>query len=378
MDMRSSALQEVFFVTLSVHDPETHAMLALEFTPGLGPVRIKTLLEHFGDAQTVLETKLIKLRDVPGLDSKSIAGIGSSQSLERASTELERAAKLEVQVIVSSSANYPAALKAIYDPPPVLWVRGDVVALEELVGVTPRSVGIVGTRKCSPHARAFTAKLARELAEVGVTVISGLARGIDTEAHRSSVEAGGKSIGVLGSGVDHIYPSENTALAAQLTLVSAYPIGTRPAAHNFPARNRIIAGLASGTVVIEGDLDSGSLITAVAALEAGRTVFAMPGRPGESNAKGPNRLIKEGAVLIESATDILDEMHWGSGLHASVPAPSLEGDEARVYAALDDALLVDDIVLRTGLAMPTAQSILMMLKLKNLILELPGGRYSRI
>jgi DNA processing protein len=176
--------------------------------------------------------------------------------------------------------------------------------------------------------------------------------------------------------VDHIYPSENSALAAQLTLVSAYPIGTRPAAHNFPARNRIIAGLSSGTVVIEGDLDSGSLITAVAALEAGRTVFAMPGRPGESNSKGPNRLIKDGAVLIESVSDILEEMRWGSVTLSA--APSLEGDEAKVYAALDDALLVDDIVHRTGLAMPAAQSILMMLKLKNVILELPGGRYSRI
>jgi DNA processing protein len=366
-------------MTQTLHDIETHAMLALEFTPGLGPVRIKTLLEHFGNAQTVLETQLMQLRDVPGLDSKSIAGIGSSQSLERATTELERAAKLEVRVIASSSANYPAALKAIYDPPPVLWVRGDVTALEELIGVTPHSIGIVGTRKCSPHAKAFTAKLARELAQAGVIVVSGLARGIDTEAHRSSVEAGGRSIGVLGSGVDHIYPSENSALATQLTLVSAYPIGTRPAAHNFPARNRIIAGLSSGTVVIEGDLDSGSLITAVAALEAGRTVFAMPGRPGESNSKGPNRLIKDGAVLIESVADILEEMRWKSSSNGSPPVPpNLEGDEARVYAALDDALLVDDIVHRTGLAMPAAQSILMMLKLKNVILELPGGRYSRI
>ena len=362
-------------MTQVLHDPETHAMLALEFTPGLGPVRIKTLLEHFSDAQTVLETKLMKLRDVPGLDSKSIAGIGSGQSLERATIELERAAKLEVRVIASSSSNYPAALKAIYDPPPVLWVRGDIRVLEELEGVTPRSIGIVGTRKCSPHAKAFTAKLARELALAGITIISGLARGIDTEAHRSSVEAGGKSIAVLGSGVDHIYPSENTALAASLTLVSAYPIGTRPAAHNFPARNRIIAGLSNGIVVIEGDLDSGSLITAVAALEAGRTVFAMPGRPGESNAKGPNRLIKEGAVLIESASDVLEEMRWGSGSPALMP--TLEGNEARVYAALDDILLVDDIVIRTGLAVPEAQSILMMLKLKGVILEHPGGRYSR-
>ncbi len=362
-------------MTEFLNDPETHAMLALEFTPGLGPVRIKTLLERFTDAQTVLETNLAKLRDVPGLDAKSIAGIGSSISRERATTEIERATKLEVQILASSSLGYPAALKAIYDPPPVLWVRGAMTALEELVGVTPRAIGIVGTRKCSPHARAFTAKLARELAQAGVIVISGLARGIDTEAHRSSVEAGGTSIAVLGSGVDHIYPSENTTLASSLTLVSAYPIGTRPAAHNFPARNRIIAGLSSGTVVIEGDLDSGSLITAVAALEAGRTVFAVPGRPGESNSKGPNRLIKDGAVLIESVTDVLEEMRWGSGMTA--PLPTLEGDEARVYAALDDVLLVDDIVLRTGLLMPEAQSILMMLKLKNVILELPGGRYSR-
>jgi DNA processing protein len=363
-------------MTQNVHDIETHAMLALEFTPGLGPVKIKALLEHFGNAQTVLSTKLTALREVQNLDAKSIAGIGSTASLERASAELERAAKLEVSVIGSTDPRYPAALKAIYDPPPVIWVRGALSALEGLEGVTPRSIGIVGTRKCTPHAKAFTAKLAKELVGAGVIVISGLARGIDTEAHRSSIEAGGVSIGVLGSGVDHIYPSENTALAASLTLVSAYPIGTRPAAHNFPARNRIIAGLSSGTVVIEGDLDSGSLITAVAALEAGRTVFAVPGRPGESNSRGPNRLIKEGAVLIESASDVLDEMRWHTS-HKPSPAPSLEGDEARVYAALDDVLLLDDIVIRTGLGVHEAQSILMMLKLKGLILELPGGRYSK-
>jgi DNA processing protein len=359
---------------------ELHSALSLFFTPNLGPVRVKALLEHFGSAARALESKLGELREVNGLEASSIASLTSTAARDkaaaRADAELERARKVGAQIVAFSSDLYPEALRAIYDPPPVLWIRGDPAALEMLQGATPRAIGIVGTRKCSPHARAFTQGLAGDLAAAGVTVNSGLARGIDTAAHAAAVDAGGGSIAVLGCGIDTIYPAENKALAERLTVVSGYAIGTPPAAHNFPARNRIIAGLSSGIVVVEGDLDSGSLITAVAALENGRTVFAVPGRPNDPNARGPNRLIKQGAALIESAQDILEEFRWGS-VTAARAMPVLDGDEATVYAALEGELLLDDLVLRTGLGGPQITVALMMLTLKNVVLELPGGRYSR-
>ena len=353
----------------------TRATLALHFTPGLGPVRIKTLIEHFGSAQTALGAKINALREVQGLDASVIAEVGSKTTLERADTELERANRINLQLIALEDDRYPPALRAIYDPPSVLWVRGPLEALQNLRGVTPRSIGVVGTRKCSGFARTWTANLARDLALSGVTVISGLARGIDTEAHRAALKAGGKSIGVLGCGADRIYPPENTELASSMTVVSAYAIGTPPAAHNFPARNRIIAGLSSGVVVVEGDLKSGSLITAVAALEAGRTVFAVPGRAQDPNAQGPHQLIRDGAVLTESAHDILEELGWGTVSARATPA--LDGLEARVFEAIDGTPLLDEIVVRTGSSAAEVLTALMMLSLRGVVRELPGGRYAR-
>jgi DNA processing protein len=357
-------------------DMETvRATLALSFTPGLGPVRFKALLEHFGSSRAALEAGLTALREVPGLDAGTVAGIGAKESLERADTELERARRVSLEVIAFEDDRYPEALRAIYDPPPALWLRGDTAALEHLRGPTPRAIGVVGTRKCSSHARIWTAGLARDLAVSGVTVISGLARGIDTEAHRAALDAGGLSIGVLGCGADRIYPPENAELAARMAVISAYPVGTPPTAHHFPARNRIIAGLCSGVVVVEGDVKSGSLITALAALEAGRTVFAVPGRPNDPNAHGPHRLIRDGAVLTESAQDVLEELGWASGPPRETP--KLEGHEARVYAVLEGTPLLDEIVAGSGLSAPEALTALTMLSLQGVVRELPGGRYSK-
>lgn len=353
------------------------ATLALQFTPGLGPVRFKALLEHFGSSEAAISAGLTALRELPGLDAGTIAGIGSKASFERADTELERAGRVGLEILGFEDDRYPEALRAIYDPPPALWVRGEIGALEALRGPTPRAIGVVGTRKCSSHARVWTAGLARDLAQSGVTVISGLARGIDTEAHQAALDAGGASIGVLGCGADRIYPPENAELAARMTVVSGYAIGTPPAAHNFPARNRIIAGLCAGVVVVEGDLKSGSLITAVAALEAGRTVFAVPGRPNEPNAQGPHRLIRDGAVLTESAQDVLEELGWASMSAEPRELPKLEGNELRVYAAIEGTPLLDEIVAGSGLSAPEVLTALMMLSLQGIVRELPGGRYSR-
>lgn len=355
--------------------PESMAVLELEFTPGLGPVRTRLLLEHFGSAEAVLAAPRAALREVGGLDTTSVSRIGSSAARERASLEVERSVKLGLSILTVGDSLYPAALRAIHDPPPVLWLRGDPAGLERLEGPVPRAIGVVGTRRCSGQARAFAGRLAADLSAADVVVVSGLARGIDTEAHRAAVDAGGLTVGVLGSGADRIYPAENAALASRMLVLSAYPAGTEPAAHNFPARNRIIAGLSAGLVVVEGDLKSGALITAVAALEAGRTVFAVPGRPAEPNSAGPHRLIRDGAVLTESAADVLEEMGWAAG--PAKPAPRLDGTAASVYAALDGQPLLDDLVGATGLAAPEILTSLMILSLQGHVRELPGGRYSR-
>lgn len=354
---------------------ETLAALALLFTPGLGPVRIRALVEAAGGAEAALALPVPLAREVAALDEATARLLGAKEHRERATAEMSRATRVGLTLLAITDDRYPTALRAIYDPPPVLWVRGDIGPLVGLEGPTPRSIGIVGTRRCSAHARAFTGRLSADLARAGVTVVSGLARGVDTEAHRAAVEAGGCSIAVLGCGADRVYPPENADLATRLTLVSAYPVGTPPEPHNFPARNRVIAGLSSGVVVVEGDLKSGSLITATAALESGRTVYAVPGRPGEANTAGPHRLLREGAVLVESAADVLEDLGWGV-----VPPRAdldLSGNEARVYAALLGTPLLDDLVGSTGLEAPAVLASLMLLTLTGAVRELPGGRYSR-
>lgn len=267
-------------------------------------------------------------------------------------------------------ADYPEALEALGDPPAVLWIRGE---WPEFPAV-PRAVGVVGTRAVSPHARSLTRQIAADLARVEVVVVSGLARGVDTEAHSAAVEAGGLSVAVLGSAVNHIYPSENVPLSRRLTLVSEYPLGTPPAQHHFPTRNRLIAALSAGSLIVEGELKSGSMITATHALECGRTVFAVPGRAGDPRAAGPHRLLREGAVLTESAQDILDELGWGTV--QAVPLPDLPPEQLRVLTALGTPTTLDDLQAQTRLPLPELQTALVMLQLLGLAEE-TGGRWAR-
>lgn len=354
----------------SAAESELLALLTLRLTPGLGPRRTESLRRHFGSAASALAAPLTALREVPGLEAKTVAAIGTPGPREQAEAELRRARAAGVTLLGRGLPGYPEALEALGDPPAVLWVRGE---LPELAAV-PRAVAIVGTRGASPHARSLTRALAADLARAGVVVVSGLARGIDTEAHRAAVEAGGLSLGVLGSAVNHIYPAENAGLARQLVLISEYPLGTGPAQHHFPARNRLIAALAAGVVVVEGELKSGSLITATHALECGRTVFAVPGRAGDPRAAGPHRLLREGAVLTETAGDVLAELGWGEG--PAAPLPDLPPEQARVYAALGPPATLDDLRGATGLALAELQTALVMLQLLGRAEEV-GGRWAR-
>lgn len=357
-------------MTPTLDRTELHALLTLRFTPHLGPRRTEHLRRHFGSAGAALSAPLTALRDVPGLDARSVAGVGTAGPREQAEAELAKAAREGVTLLGRGLEGYPDALEALSDPPAVLWVRGDLPEFP----VVPRAVGIVGTRGASPHALGLTRRLAADLARAGVTVVSGLARGVDTAAHEASVDAGGISVAVLGSAVNMIYPSENAGLARRLTLVSEYPLDTGPAQHHFPTRNRIIAALSSATVVVEGELKSGSLITATHALECGRTVFAVPGRAGDPRAAGPHRLLREGAVLTETAGDILDELGWGDA--PAAPLPDLPPEQARVHAALTTPATLDDLQGATGLALPDLQTALVMLQLMGLAEEV-GGRWAR-
>ncbi|WP_135230624.1 DNA-processing protein DprA [Deinococcus fonticola] len=349
---------------------ELLALLTLRFTPNLGPRRIESLRTHFGSAQQALQASLLDLRGVPGLDAKSAAAVGDKKAAQQAETELQKCQQVGAQLIGRGLPTYPPALDALGDPPPVLWVLGDLPALPTV----PRSIGLVGTRAASQPALSLTRAIAGDLARADVVVISGLARGIDTQAHTAAVEAGGISIGVLGSAVDRIYPGENVPLSRRLTLISEYPLGTGPAQHHFPTRNRLIAALSAGVVIVEGEKKSGSMITATHALECGRSVFAVPGRAGDPRAAGPHRLIREGAVLTESAQDILDELNWGTA--PSQPLPDLPLEQARVLRALTAPATLDDLQMGTGLTLPELQTALVMLQLMGLVEEI-GGRWAR-
>jgi DNA processing protein len=299
-----------------------------------------------------------------------VAAIGSERAAEQARTELDSVRARGVTVLGRGLDGYPDALEALDDPPPILWVLGE---LPDFPAV-PRAVGMVGTRAASPHALQLTRQIAGDLARADVVVVSGLARGVDTAAHTAAVDAAGRTVGVLGSGVNHIYPSENVPLARRMTVISEYPLGTPPAQHHFPTRNRLIAALSAGTLVVEGELKSGSMITATHALECGRTVFSVPGRAGDPRAAGPHRLLREGAVLTESAQDILDELGWGTV--AARPPLELPPEQGRVHAALTVPMTLDDLQGTTGLALASLQTALLMLQLQGLAEEL-GGRWAR-
>lgn len=349
---------------------ETRAALCLKLTPGLGNVRILTLLKRFGNAEAVLKAPPNVLCETPGIDSKTVSQLHNPQTLEKATQELERAQRQAVTLVTWGQANYPNAFDALYDPPPILWIRGHLPQLERV----PKAIGIVGTRRSSPQGVAFAKRLAQELAESGIAVVSGLARGIDTAAHTACIHLGKPTIGVLGSGVDVVYPSENTRLAQSMITISEHPLGTRPAAYHFPSRNRIIAALSAGIVVVEGAVDSGAMITAHNALECGRSVFAVPGRPLEPLSAGPHKLLREGAVLCESANDILEEFNWGVG---ETHIPDLPDTHLKIYQALEGTPLPDELVLTSGLSVAEVQTALMMLSIQGLVQELPGGRYMK-
>jgi DNA processing protein len=296
--------------------------------------------------------------------------------------ELHLLREIGGRVITLKDEEYPKRLRDIYDPPALLYVRGELKKEDEL------AVSIVGSRKTTPYGRWFTEKVSQELARYGVTIVSGMARGIDSLAHWGAISGGGRTIAVLGCGVDVIYPSENRNLFAKIidhgAILSEFPIGSPPEGGHFPRRNRIISGLSIGVVVAQASEKSGSLITAGYALEQGREVFAVPGNVGTESSRGTHRLIKEGAKLVESSEDILEEIlpQWRRGGEATpkveAPRPDLPEEERVLYELLGETPLHIDVMIRESRLDPgKVSSILLNLELKGLVSQWPGKCFSK-
>jgi DNA processing protein len=310
--------------------------LALALTPGLGPTRIRKLIEHCGSAERVFQASLTEL-EAMGMRAVSAQSLATGKSLELAQQECMKAAEAGARIISLSDPEYPSRLKEIYDPPVILFVKGRVDVLAQ------PGIAMVGTRHPTPYGSGMAERLSTDLAARGLVIISGLARGIDTASHRGAVAAKGKTVAVLGTGIDVMYPKENTRLTEQIValggaLITEFPVGTSPAPQNFPIRNRIISGMSAGVLVVEAAEYSGTRITSRCALEQNRDVYAVPGNVTNKNSWGPNTLIKQGAKLVATWEDVWEELppDIQAALSARQQNESPEAETASLFP--DDAI----------------------------------------
>ena len=356
-------------------DPGLASWLQLTLTPGLGPSAVRALLQRFGLPQAVLARARGELAAlVPAAALEALHSDAVAQAVERA---LAWTSESGNRVLTLADEDYPKALLEITDPPPLLYLRGRAELLSR------PALAIVGSRNATPQGASNAQAMAKALSDAGLTVVSGLALGIDAAAHRGGLAGAGSTVAVLGTGIDIVYPQRNAELAAEIAqrglLLSEFPLGTAPAAHNFPRRNRLISGLARGCLVVEAALASGSLITARAAAEQGREVFALPGSIHSPLAKGCHALIKSGAKLVESAEDVLAEL---SGFrptgYASTKESLATADSGLLAHMGHDPVDVDSLCSRAGLSAEQVSSELLRLELDGRVTALPGGLYQRL
>lgn len=362
---------------------ELESLVALNMIEGLGPITVKRLLERFGSAGQALRASEAELRGVEGLRPEALARIRRGIKQADVAEEMEKAGRAGIALVPMSDQAYPELLKQIYDPPPLLYVRGTLSHADR------HAVAIVGSRRCSHYGVSCAERLASQLAARGFTVVSGMARGIDTAAHRGALKAGGRTIAVLGSGLNRIYPSENRGLADEIeasgAVISEFPMDTSPHRTNFPLRNRLISGLSLGVVVVEAARRSGSLITAAQALEQGRAVFAVPGRIDSFSSQGTHALLKDGAKLVESVEDIVEEFPYlagcergPTGSESPLPRPRLEPGEEKVLECLSSGeLSIDEITTASGLTPAAVSAALLSLEIKHLVNQLPGKMFRK-
>lgn len=341
--------------------------LGFNLVRGIGPVRLRALLNYFSDVRMAWEAPESALREV-GLDSRSLRNLLQVRQQVDLEQVLRKVEAEGAQVLTWESPTYPTLLQQIPDPPPVLFVKGELTPADEW------AVALVGTRKATANGREVARQLAGDLVRNGVTVVSGLARGIDGIAHRAALEAGGRTIAVLGCGVDQVYPPEHRRLAAEImehgAVVSDYPLGTGPEGKNFPPRNRIISGLSLGVLVIEAGLRSGALITADFAADQGREVFAVPGSILNPAAAGCNRLLRDGAGVVTEVRDILETLHLDQLAEKQVAREILptNATEAALLTQLSfEPCHVDALSREARLPVETVSSTLVMMELKGMV-----------
>ena len=343
--------------------------------PGIGRVKTSQLLEHFTSLEYAWKATEAELKKA-GLDSKTVENIVHLRPRISPDDEMDSLKQYKVQALTCNSPGYPQRLKEIYDYPPVLYIRGTLLSEDE------SCLAVVGTRRATVYGRQVAEEIVTDLARNGITIVSGLAKGIDSIAHRAALEAGARTIAVFACGLDIVYPAENAKLAREImehgALISEYPIGTRPKADNFPRRNRIMSGLSFGVLVIEAGESSGALITANQALEQHREVFAVPGSILSPASRGTNHLIQEGAKLVRNYIDVLEE------LNLAVMAQQMEMKELLPADETESLLLrqlrrepthIDEICRNSGLAAALVSSALTMMELKGMVKQVGGMNY---
>ena len=345
----------------------------------IGRARITLLEHHFSSLKDAWQASISELK-AAGLDSRTAQHIVTRRATIDPDAESKRLEDEGVHSLTWHDAEYPPRLKEIYNLPPLLYLRGELLPDDE------RSIAVVGTRKPTAYGREATYQLSYDMARAGVTIVSGLARGIDAIAHRAALDAGHRTIAVMGSGIDVIYPREHAALSGEIAqngaVISEHPLGTRPDAQNFPRRNRIISGITLGTVVIEGGEGSGALITARHALEQDREVFAVPGNIFSPSSRGTNRLIRESsAKLVSNCNDILEELNLSSvdqQIEMAALFPEDEADSEILRYVTYDPIHIDEIIRSSGVAISTVSSGLAMMELKGLVKQVGGMNYIRL
>ncbi|MFB3816091.1 MAG: DNA-processing protein DprA [Candidatus Methylomirabilales bacterium] len=362
-------------------EDEREARWAFGLLPQLGGEAVKAMLAAFGSARAAWAASEQRLRAVPGIGQTAVQAVRAFPWRQKVREEQARAAAAGCRVMVWGDPGYPPRLAQIPSPPPILYQRGPLDLRDD------PGVAVVGARHATAYGEAIAHDLARELARRGLTIVSGLARGIDAAAHRGALAAPGLTVAVLGCGLDRMYPPEHQGLGTQVAaagaLLSEFPLGTPPARLNFPRRNRVISGLSLGVVVVEAGVESGALITANHALEQGREVFAVPGRIHARYSEGCHRLIKAGAKLVESWEDVVAELvpHLKGRRRArseAAPPPDLAAEEARVFDLLaGGAQHIDLLIAQAGLPAGRVASALVGLEMKGLVRQLTGKVFER-
>jgi len=349
--------------------------VAFNNIPGIGRVRLGQLESYFGGLEKAWKATPSDLKNA-GLDVVALRAISQYRDAIDPAAEMARIEKSGVQVLTSNDNAYPRRLKEIYDFPPVLYLRGALKPEDEW------SLAVVGTRRATVYGKQVTEEITADLARSKITIVSGLARGIDTIAHRAALDAGGRTIAVFASGLDIIYPAENERLAHDImengALISEYTLGTRPRADNFPRRNRILSGLTLGTLVTEAGEDSGAMITALRALEQNREVFAIPGSILSPASRGANRLIQEGAKLVREYIDILEELNLMTverQIEMREVLPESENESVLLKQLSAEPSHIDEVCRRTGLPAATVSGTLAMMELKGMVKQVGTMNY---